>query len=269
MPTLEDRIGLWNGVRPGEAWLAEDAHGRIIGVVGVHDGEVGVLHVDPDLLDEDGAGRLRRRRAAAGARRERAARGRALVDPAVDVPREPPQPRALRAPRLDARRRGAGDAARRRRGALPARVVDVGRGHRPRGRALPPARRRRAGREDRDRLARGARLGGRARQRGAAAGRDRRARIAVRPRRRRPLRGLRLPPRGRGRAGRRDALGAGGRRRAAARPAPLHRRAQARRRAPPRRRADRPRSGAQQFREHMGFWTIRQGLALPSRRWSA
>ena len=23
MPTLDDRIGLWNGVRPGEAWLAE------------------------------------------------------------------------------------------------------------------------------------------------------------------------------------------------------------------------------------------------------
>lgn len=56
MPTLEDRIALWNGVRPGEAWLAEDAgDGRIVGVVGVHDGEVGVLHVDPDLLDEDGA----------------------------------------------------------------------------------------------------------------------------------------------------------------------------------------------------------------------
>lgn len=55
MPDLEDRIALWNGVRPGETWLAEDAHGQIIGVVGVHDGEVGVLHVDPDLLDEDGA----------------------------------------------------------------------------------------------------------------------------------------------------------------------------------------------------------------------
>jgi hypothetical protein len=55
MPTLEDRIALWNGVRPGEAWLAQDAGGAIVGVVGVHDGEVGVLHVAPELLDENGA----------------------------------------------------------------------------------------------------------------------------------------------------------------------------------------------------------------------
>ena len=60
MPDLEDRIALWNGVRPGEAWLAQEADGRIVGVVGVHDGEVGVLHIDPDLLadasaDVDGA----------------------------------------------------------------------------------------------------------------------------------------------------------------------------------------------------------------------
>jgi ribosomal protein S18 acetylase RimI-like enzyme len=48
MPTLDDRIGLWNGVRPGEAWLAEDA-GAIVGVVGVSHGEIGVLHVDPSL----------------------------------------------------------------------------------------------------------------------------------------------------------------------------------------------------------------------------
>ena len=54
MPTLEDRIALWNGVRPGEAWLAEDDGGAIVGVVGVHDGEIGVLHVAPELLDENG-----------------------------------------------------------------------------------------------------------------------------------------------------------------------------------------------------------------------
>jgi GNAT superfamily N-acetyltransferase len=53
MPTLDDRIELWNGVRPGEAWLAQDADGAIVGVVGVVDGEVGVLHVDPALLDGD------------------------------------------------------------------------------------------------------------------------------------------------------------------------------------------------------------------------
>jgi GNAT superfamily N-acetyltransferase len=47
MPTLDDRIGLWNGVRPGEAWLAE-REGEIIGVVGVANGEIGVLHVDPE-----------------------------------------------------------------------------------------------------------------------------------------------------------------------------------------------------------------------------
>ncbi|MCW3002007.1 MAG: family N-acetyltransferase [Conexibacter sp.] len=46
MPTVADRIGLWNGVRPGEAWLAEQ-DGRIVGVVGVADGEIGMLHVDP------------------------------------------------------------------------------------------------------------------------------------------------------------------------------------------------------------------------------
>lgn len=51
MPTLDDRIALWNGVRPGEAWLAEDA-GAIVGVVGVANGEVGVLHVDPDVAHE-------------------------------------------------------------------------------------------------------------------------------------------------------------------------------------------------------------------------
>jgi ribosomal protein S18 acetylase RimI-like enzyme len=50
MPTLDDRIGLWNGVRPGEAWLAE-REGEIIGVVGVASGEIGVLHVDPDTGD--------------------------------------------------------------------------------------------------------------------------------------------------------------------------------------------------------------------------
>jgi hypothetical protein len=55
MPTLDDRIGLWNGVRPGEAWLAQDDAGAIVGVVGVVDGEVGVLHVAPELLSEDPA----------------------------------------------------------------------------------------------------------------------------------------------------------------------------------------------------------------------
>jgi ribosomal protein S18 acetylase RimI-like enzyme len=51
MPTIEDRIVLWNGVRPGEAWLAEDG-GAIVGVVGVTHGEIGVLHVDPELADD-------------------------------------------------------------------------------------------------------------------------------------------------------------------------------------------------------------------------
>jgi GNAT superfamily N-acetyltransferase len=46
MPTLEDRIVLWNGVRPGEAWLAE-REGAIAGVVGVSDGEIAILHVEP------------------------------------------------------------------------------------------------------------------------------------------------------------------------------------------------------------------------------
>jgi hypothetical protein len=53
MPTLNDRIRLWNGVRPGQAWLAQDGTGAIVGVVGVVDGEVGVLHVEPSLLHED------------------------------------------------------------------------------------------------------------------------------------------------------------------------------------------------------------------------
>jgi hypothetical protein len=52
MPTLDDRIGLWNGVRPGEAWLAEREDGAIVGVVGVANGEIGVLHVDPALVGE-------------------------------------------------------------------------------------------------------------------------------------------------------------------------------------------------------------------------
>lgn len=51
MPTIEDRIVLWNGVRPGEAWLAED-DGAIVGVVGVTHGEIGVLHVDPELTGD-------------------------------------------------------------------------------------------------------------------------------------------------------------------------------------------------------------------------
>lgn len=55
MPTLEDRIALWNGVRPGEAWLAEDGGGPIAGVVGVHDGEIGVLHIAPELLGDETA----------------------------------------------------------------------------------------------------------------------------------------------------------------------------------------------------------------------
>jgi ribosomal protein S18 acetylase RimI-like enzyme len=50
MPTIDDRIGLWNGVRPGEAWLAE-RDGAIVGVVGVGNGEIGVLHVDPEAAD--------------------------------------------------------------------------------------------------------------------------------------------------------------------------------------------------------------------------
>jgi GNAT superfamily N-acetyltransferase len=50
MPTVEDRISLWNGVRPGEAWLAEQ-DGRIAGVVGVVAGEIAMLHVDPPFQD--------------------------------------------------------------------------------------------------------------------------------------------------------------------------------------------------------------------------
>jgi GNAT superfamily N-acetyltransferase len=60
MPTLDDRIGLWNGVRPGEAWLAEDDGGAIVGVVGLVDGEIGILHVDPALLEDDVDGALLR-----------------------------------------------------------------------------------------------------------------------------------------------------------------------------------------------------------------
>jgi GNAT superfamily N-acetyltransferase len=55
MPTLADRIALWNGVRPGEAWLAEDAEGAIVGVIGVHDGEIGVLHIAPQLRADEAA----------------------------------------------------------------------------------------------------------------------------------------------------------------------------------------------------------------------
>lgn len=54
MPTVEDRIVLWNGVRPGEAWLAENPEGAIVGVVGVANGEIGVLHVEPALNDGHG-----------------------------------------------------------------------------------------------------------------------------------------------------------------------------------------------------------------------
>lgn len=42
-------------MRPGEAWLAEDGDGAIVGVVGVHDGEVGVLHIAPELLGDEAA----------------------------------------------------------------------------------------------------------------------------------------------------------------------------------------------------------------------
>ena len=113
MPTLDDRIGLWNGVRPGEAWLAE-REGEIIGVVGVANGEIGVLHVDPDDRP-----RRRGRRPAAHPRRGDLARRRPHDRAAVDLPRERAQPRALRAPRLGARRHRAGDAARRLRDPLP------------------------------------------------------------------------------------------------------------------------------------------------------
>ena len=59
MPTLDDRIGLWNGVRPGEAWLAEQ-DGQIAGVVGVVDGEIGMLHIDPPFQDGEVPGALLR-----------------------------------------------------------------------------------------------------------------------------------------------------------------------------------------------------------------
>jgi GNAT superfamily N-acetyltransferase len=57
MPTLDDRVGLWNGVRPGEAWLVEQ-DGRIAGVIGVSGGEVGILHVDPELAGTEVADAL-------------------------------------------------------------------------------------------------------------------------------------------------------------------------------------------------------------------
>jgi ribosomal protein S18 acetylase RimI-like enzyme len=57
MPTLDDRIGLWNGVRPGEAWLAE-RDGEIVGVVGVANGEIGVLHVEPAIGHDAGIDHL-------------------------------------------------------------------------------------------------------------------------------------------------------------------------------------------------------------------
>jgi GNAT superfamily N-acetyltransferase len=57
MPTLADRIGLWNGVRPGEAWLAE-RDGRIAGVVGLAAGEIGMLHVDPPFQAAEVGGAL-------------------------------------------------------------------------------------------------------------------------------------------------------------------------------------------------------------------
>jgi GNAT superfamily N-acetyltransferase len=46
MPTVDDRIELWSGVRPGEAWVAEE-EGQVAGVVGIAAGEVKVLYIDP------------------------------------------------------------------------------------------------------------------------------------------------------------------------------------------------------------------------------
>jgi GNAT superfamily N-acetyltransferase len=46
MPTIDDRVGLWSAARPGEAWVAVD-DGEVVGVIGLADGEVKVLYVDP------------------------------------------------------------------------------------------------------------------------------------------------------------------------------------------------------------------------------
>jgi|1186.fasta_scaffold133163_3 GNAT superfamily N-acetyltransferase len=46
MPTVADRVGLWQDLAPGQAWLAE-RDGQIAGVVGLRGGEVRVLYVDP------------------------------------------------------------------------------------------------------------------------------------------------------------------------------------------------------------------------------
>jgi GNAT superfamily N-acetyltransferase len=46
MPTVGDRAALWQDLLPGQAWLAE-RDGALAGVVGIADGEVRVLYVDP------------------------------------------------------------------------------------------------------------------------------------------------------------------------------------------------------------------------------
>jgi GNAT superfamily N-acetyltransferase len=46
MPTVEDRVALSRGLLPGQAWVAERG-GEIAGVVGLSDGELKVLYVDP------------------------------------------------------------------------------------------------------------------------------------------------------------------------------------------------------------------------------
>lgn len=46
MPTIDDRVELWRGVRPGQAWVAE-VDGSVAGVAGAAEGEIKVLYVDP------------------------------------------------------------------------------------------------------------------------------------------------------------------------------------------------------------------------------
>ncbi len=213
MPTLDDRIGLWNGVRPGEAWLAE------------RDGR--------DRRRRRGGQRRDRRPARRPRDRPRRRRSTTCCSPTPRPScataghttallwtfRENTHSRALYE-RHGWTHDGAEEETlpgvceiryRRWVAASDARVVLVA----VTDHAVERFRQRVAGALDArpEIVARVVRAveAGRIERR-AAARRHRRARLGLRPRPRRPLRGLRLPPRRR-RADRRDALGAGGRRR--------------------------------------------------------
>ena len=216
MPTIEDRIQLWNGVRPGEAWLAED-DGAIVGVVGVTQGEI----ARPARRPRADRGRRRRRAAAhtprrscatSGTRARCCGRSPRTITTARSTQRHgwtPDRPSARRCPACRA---------------LPARAVSValaGRRHRPRGRALPPARRRRA----LDPAPRSSRAWRRAVEAGRVTDEPppgataARGSVYVRDLVDRSV--VFVCRRDGGEAGRRDAVGAGGRGRAAAGPAPV------------------------------------------------